>query len=624
MIPGTIAVLLPLAALLQWSLLFVKKDGSWRAALLKGAVATGLSLAAITEGLSPFSLLGARPIALCWLGLGLILFALLWQRRRWLPGLAGSRQAPRGQALAFWLASALLALMALVSALASPPNSYDAMTYHLPRVMQWLQAGSVRHFPCPYPPQLYHPPLAEYAIAHLQAMLGSDIADNLVEWCSLVGAAIAASALCAALGGGAAAQAFAALALASLPMALLQASTSLNDLAVSFWILSFAFFCVSPDDEGASWFFQGASLGLALLCKGTAFFFALPFGLWLACRHISRGSRGLAPGLGVAATALALNAPFLWRNLSLSGAPYGTNTDILSGRFDAAALLGTLMKNAATQLNTPWAAINGGAYRAVALALRGLGQGASDPALTYNHSPAFGAYGVMIAHFRHEDVVGNFWQFILFPFALLAAKPGKPRRYALATLAGFVAFSTLLRWQPENARLLLPFLALATPCLGLGLERLPWASLRLGLALLFFAVALDAQLFCWTRPLLGPGNIFQSDRTSLYFRNSPQDEDEAREVCALIRRNRPPSLGLLRDNAAIEYPLWALIKDSPGGPPQIINVDVTNASASLEPPAAPEELLVIQKRPPESPQASGQKYRKIWLGKNYGLYRIIN
>ena len=55
-----------------------------------------------------------------------------------------------------------IVVMAGLTAIVAPPNTYDSMTYHLPRVMHWIQNQSVAHYPTHIPRQLHFPPGAEF------------------------------------------------------------------------------------------------------------------------------------------------------------------------------------------------------------------------------------------------------------------------------------------------------------------------------------------------------------------------------------------------------------------------------------------------------------------------------
>ena len=75
-------------------------------------------------------------------------------------------------------------LIALTLAIVSPPNNWDSMTYHLPRVMQWIQNGSVEHFATGNARQLVQPPLSSYAALQSIITTRQDYLVNLIQWIS--------------------------------------------------------------------------------------------------------------------------------------------------------------------------------------------------------------------------------------------------------------------------------------------------------------------------------------------------------------------------------------------------------------------------------------------------------
>src|SRR4051794_28514219 len=115
-----------------------------RDALLRGLIAFGVCVAVVTEGLGLLHVLRRGPLTIMWL---LILIAATWRfakRRYWpQPELHSLRSFD-------WVILAGVAAVAVITftiALVSPPNSADAMSYHMPRVIYWVQAGSVSFFP---------------------------------------------------------------------------------------------------------------------------------------------------------------------------------------------------------------------------------------------------------------------------------------------------------------------------------------------------------------------------------------------------------------------------------------------------------------------------------------------
>ena len=61
------------------------------------------------------------------------------------------------------------------------PDNYDSMTYHLTRIMYWIQHRSAGYFETPDVRHLVSPVLAEYVNLHLVLLTGNDLLVNLVQ-----------------------------------------------------------------------------------------------------------------------------------------------------------------------------------------------------------------------------------------------------------------------------------------------------------------------------------------------------------------------------------------------------------------------------------------------------------
>ena len=141
----------------------------------------------------------------------------------------------------------LLAVVFIIGVLAiiayvSPPNDWDSMTYHMGRVMHWLQNGSVVHYPTHIMRQLGYPPWGEFAIMHLQALAGSDRFAPLVQWVGMLGCLIGVSLIVQEFGYDTKRQLFAAVIVATIPAGILQSTSTKNNYMVSFWLVCFVFY----------------------------------------------------------------------------------------------------------------------------------------------------------------------------------------------------------------------------------------------------------------------------------------------------------------------------------------------------------------------------------------------
>ena len=170
-------------ALLGLFLIFRKSADDWRGAVLSSAVVWGGLLTLATEALS---ILGKLEFAWvlgfwCLVNVGLFtIYLKYFSDPR--PSRPTGTQSPIG--LSFMIAlggMGIVVLATLLIAVSAPPNNWDSMTYHMSRVVHWIQNSSVNHYPTHIDRQLWLNPWAEFAITHFQMLSGGD---NSRTWCN--------------------------------------------------------------------------------------------------------------------------------------------------------------------------------------------------------------------------------------------------------------------------------------------------------------------------------------------------------------------------------------------------------------------------------------------------------
>ncbi len=454
--------------------------------------------------------------------------------------------------------------LAAITALLSPPNTYDAMAYHLPRVVYWAQAGSVAFFQTPYFNQVSFPPLAEYFMLHTYVLSGGDHFVNLVAALAFAGCVLGVSAIAAALGLNTKGQALGALFCATLPNAVLQASGAKNDCLLALWLVAMVWFALRRDAP-----LTGLSFALAAATKGTAYVFAPPLltGAWL----MSQPRRPYRTLMWVAGACIVLNGPQYLRNIRLSGSPLGFDTPFADGRLPWRnahpgwqSTVSNALRNFSDQLGTGNARWNQWVFDASVRLHAVLGIDPQSPDTTW-----YGSVYLPPVNTRHEANANNRWHLLLIALAVAWAACCARRWliYAGSLLLAFLLFCFWLRWQPYGARLLLPLFIASAPLAGLLLAEIRPAILTMLICLFLADTARLPALENWTRRLRGPGNLFVTPRDANYFNDIRQHHNEAsyREAVDRVARSGCQRVGIDITVNQLEYPFQALLRErNPG------------------------------------------------------------
>jgi hypothetical protein len=541
------------------------RNWALRDTVLRTLVWLGTAAVFITEALSLFHWLRPIPIAICWWAALVVIASRTDHRVVW-----SVRPVEAVIAGVIGLISATIA----VTAILYPPNSADAMAYHLPRVVYWAQAHSVSFFPTPYLNQIMLQPMTEYVMLHTYLLTGGDYLINLIACGAFMGYVIGVSAIAEALGIRSQGQAIAALLAATLPNAILQASGAKNDSMLALWLVCAVYFAAKGDAK-----LLGLSAGLAFATKGTAYLFLPPMLIALGVRQ-RRQLTWLAAGI------LLLNGPQYVRNLQLSGSPLGFDSAHGDGLYrwrnshlSLGALASNLLRNTSEQLGARSPGWNTGVFKTVLRAHRVLGLNPNDPDTTW----PFATFTTPV-NSNHEANANNRWHLLLFAVAaLFAIRDRRWAPYAVGLFGAFLLFCGYLRWQPYLVRLEIPLFVLGAPLGAWVLDRLRPAWLALVPCAFLLSGARLPLSQNWTRPL-----IHASGRS--YFNDMVQWNNRSSylEAANAIRQSGCKVVGLDINLNQLEYPLQASL---PGA--FFEHTGVENASARYADPHAPRPCAVI-------------------------------
>ena len=563
-----IVIVIPLALILL-VLVGIQRGLDWRQAIIGAALVAGVWLAVITEVLSIFHAFNTLFVALSWGGLAVAMLVIYRQRKP----IAFKPIRLRLLPVSLFLLLCGVGLIAIgvgVTALSAPPNNWDSMTYHMSRVVHWIQNGDIAFYPTYIVRQLYQPPFAEWFIAHLQMLSGGDYLANLVQYFCWLGCLTATSLIARELDAKQRGQILTVVVAISINMGILQASSTQNDLVAAFWILCVVFLSLYGMRNGFNWVTivgLGVAIGLSALTKGTTYVYIVPFILWVVIYAWRKQRRDLLKyGFVLVGIGLLLNIGQFSRNLRSFGSPMGGETNLYANQAMSPALwLSVAIRNVALHVTAQHdldtrIGLSNSVNQFVAAAHSALGLAVDDPRVTWLDSHFSASYLSL-----HEDHTSSPTHLVLaiLAFGLLAFGARSFRIstlgiYGWAIVLSFVLFCLMLRWQPWNNRLHVPAFMLLAPFITIVLDRHLNRFLMLILALyLLFVISIFPTVYNQTRVLLGPGSVLGNDRWTLMFNNRPELQASYTSAIEITHQLKCDAVGLQLDADTWEYPLWA-------------------------------------------------------------------
>ena len=183
-----------------------------------------------------------------------------------------------------------ISILLFIQGILYPPNNWDSMTYHMARIAHWVMNESIEPYPTHIYRQIYQPPLAEWMIGQICLLNKADYFANAIQLIFLI-ASLGVINQIMLLWNQSKRRRMIAICIAfTTPSVFMQATSTQNDIVVSFFLLSTVFFLIQyfKKFDILSAIYAGLSIGLAILTKGTALVYIIPiicfclFFLWKA------------------------------------------------------------------------------------------------------------------------------------------------------------------------------------------------------------------------------------------------------------------------------------------------------------------------------------------------------
>jgi 4-amino-4-deoxy-L-arabinose transferase-like glycosyltransferase len=387
---------------------------------------------------------------------------------------------------------------------------------------------------------------------------------------------------------------FAALFTLTLPMGILQSTSTQTDYIAGFWSLCVFYYILSECRkfllEGKAGItlnpiLLGFSLSLGVLTKGTVYAVVFPILIYylivLIRKHLWKVIAGMVLLGGVCV--FVLNAPSWLRNYSVYRSILGPGAgSVGSSTYVPQLVFSTALKNATNQLALPVGPVNKVMFVVMEKIHETLGLDINDPRTSLNE------YRIRFSF--HEDFAGNPGHFLIWilstvfisivfiggllsphmrtgsMFTQVVEKYPLPIdrafSYTLLLIVGYFLFALLFKWQSYNSRLLLPWLIAIGPLAGWFSELIRPRIVLAVLTALFAIGGLPYLLANPSRPLIRVGenkSILLASRTEVQFYNTPEIRDGLISVVVAAKDYDCASIGLELDSSTPEYLIWYIL-----------------------------------------------------------------
>lgn len=478
--------------------------------------------------------------------------------------------------------------LTFIQGLFSAPSTTDAMTYQINRIMYWIQEKTTYQFFIRNSHD-FMPPFASYILMHLYFIFNGDRFLFLSQWLAYVGSIYLSAVISLQLGANRRLSQVISLLVSTIPIAVLQATSTQADMVSAFITLLIFYltltFLKRPNYKYA--LILGLTLGLGMLVKAPFYIFVIiPLSLFFVLLR-KNPAKTFVLGSLVILIALTMQLRYYSQNTKLFGNPLGQKfqgkgNTYVNEKFDLPSIVSNLVKN--TMNNIPIPFFTNQAQSVLVVFHHLISIDIQDPKISYTGLD----FKVAPVLYPQEDLVASPLHIILIilaGFFVIRASFKHEEKTELRLLyiflvIAYVIFATILKYESVHNRLLVTFIVVGTTVSGLilGMNKLGKSVMNIFLMvsvpLAFLLVLLNVS-----RPYISygffydkikkyatpfsdiPESFFTEPRTKQYFNSRPywyEPYDKVTDLIAKEGKNQIITMKLMDDE--FEYPLWVMLK----------------------------------------------------------------
>jgi hypothetical protein len=465
----------------------------------------------------------------------------------------------------------LILLTTLLVAWVTPPQTWDSLNYRMSRVAHWAQNHSLKPFATGIEIQNTNLPGAELLFLHTYVLAEGDRYVNLVQWLAMIGSVVAAGFIAKLFGGEKSSIVLAAIFAVTIPMGIVEASSTMNDYIVALWVACFVveviLFSSSKGSKG-SLAAMSMSFGLAIITKPTAYAFLLPFVIWVISVAVKNGiwqTKIRQVLIGVLLITF-LNLPHYVRTFQIFGQlidPNQLDTHANLAR-TLPGLTSNTLRNFSLHMGTPSPYVNKAINLTIQQVHKWIGISINDPRTTAHAD--FRITGPTTNEIKAGNPLHIYSYFLVLILIILQRKEYSRNFlvYVGLTLSTMFIFSFVFKWQSFGSRYHMPFFILISPIVGVTIAKMKSKLANWGFVFIFSVCCLPWLLSIQSRPLIArdstiSNSILVERREKLYFGDFPSLLKPYDQISNLIKSNGCNSIGIALAGHSAEYPFWVFL-----------------------------------------------------------------